>query len=581
MLRLLPKQYKSLLVGLYYLVLAVFITWPVVLHLGEAVVGSVGDNIYFVWLIRWYQRAIFELHISPLFNPWMNYPEGWNLSTTDTAFSTTLPGVAFSLLFGPTAGYNLAALLTFVLAGLSMYWWVKRLTGLRSAGLIAGTAYACLPYWGAHFLVGHLNLMGIQWFPLYFMGLYDTLANRDSKLPWKSILLTAVALGLIAFSSMYYLYFGLLITLVFVGGFFLVGGWRRLSEKTYWLRLGVQTACAVPMLLAALAPFLSLANQGELADRSWEYARMYSASPLDFFHPATSHFLLGNWVSQHFYHDLWIESSLYIGVVALVLAVIAIVRRRSFNGLNGLVLAGLLSAAAAFILALGTDLHWQGAPVTIQIPALLQGILHRDTISPVYLPAYWLFNHLPYYAKMRALMRIGVFVLVFSSMLAGLGAAWLLKRVQTPWRRTLMAAAIIALVILDFYHGPYTISPIKPRQVDIWLAEQPGQGVVAQFPPDQLEDQQVIYGFMVSQKPFIGGFFNANKPLQYQRIQPVLETFPSNESRDLLQSLGVEYIVVDSTAYSDYPATDEAIRGFGFQVLNVLGTDWVYTFAKP
>ena len=93
--RSLSERSKSLLVVLYYVALGVFITWPVVLHLGQAVVGSIGDNIYFIWLIRWYQRAIFELHIPPLFNPWMNYPEGWNLSTTDTAFSTTLPGVAF------------------------------------------------------------------------------------------------------------------------------------------------------------------------------------------------------------------------------------------------------------------------------------------------------------------------------------------------------------------------------------------------------------------------------------------------------------------------------------------------------
>jgi hypothetical protein len=35
--------------------------------MGHSVVGSIGDNIYFVWLIKWFQKALFELHQSPLF----------------------------------------------------------------------------------------------------------------------------------------------------------------------------------------------------------------------------------------------------------------------------------------------------------------------------------------------------------------------------------------------------------------------------------------------------------------------------------------------------------------------------------
>lgn len=580
--RSLFERSKPWLVALYCLLLSVFITWPLARHLSKAVIGTIGDNIYFVWLIGWCQRALFELKISPLFNPWMNYPEGWNLSTTDTAFSSTLPGAVFSLIFGATAGYNLAAILTFALSGLTMYWWVRRLTGLRSAGLIAGTIFACLPYRSAHFIAGHLNLLGTQWFPLYFMGLYETLTAKQNKLPWRFIVLTVAGLGLIAFSSMYYLYMGLLISAVFVGTFFLFGGWRRLRERAYWLRLGVLSACALPVLLAALLPFLRVSGLGELADRPWQYARMYSASLADFFLPSSTHFLLGEWVSRHFYRDLWIESSLYIGAAVLALAVIAVVKHAKLNGESRLVWAALLSAAAAFILALGIDLHWQGEPVAIQLPSFLQGIFDRENISPVFLPAYWLFNHLPFFAKMRALMRIGFFTLLFLTLLAGLGAGWLLKRLNNPLFRALATIAIILVVIFEFYPGPYTqLSPVEPRQVDIWLASQPGQGAVAQFPADQLEDQQVIYGFLTSQKAFIGGFFNANKPLQFQRIQPALQTFPSIEARDMLSSLGVEFVVVDSTAYSDYQSVDQDIRKLGFEVRAVLGTDWVYGFVSP
>ncbi|MHB8089467.1 MAG: hypothetical protein ACYDH2_14590, partial [Anaerolineaceae bacterium] len=64
---------------------SVLITWPLCLHLKTSVIGGMGDNIYFVWLIRWYQKVFLEGQGHPFFNPLMNYPQGWNLSTTETA----------------------------------------------------------------------------------------------------------------------------------------------------------------------------------------------------------------------------------------------------------------------------------------------------------------------------------------------------------------------------------------------------------------------------------------------------------------------------------------------------------------
>jgi len=36
-------------------------TWPLVLHMGSALAGRIGDNIYFVWMIGWVRKALFEL----------------------------------------------------------------------------------------------------------------------------------------------------------------------------------------------------------------------------------------------------------------------------------------------------------------------------------------------------------------------------------------------------------------------------------------------------------------------------------------------------------------------------------------
>jgi len=112
--------------------------------------------------------------------------------------------------------------------------------------------------------------------------------------------------------------------------------------------------------------------------------------------------------------------------------------------------------------------------------------------------------------------------------------------------------------------------------VDVWLATQPNTGTVAQFPFDEESSQSQVYNTLVYQKPFLGGYFNSYAPEQYTRIQPVMETFPSQESVDLLKKLGVTYVVVDSSRYRSFSSIDGKIASFGLKLLNISGIEYVY-----
>jgi hypothetical protein len=301
---------------------------------------------------------------------------------------------------------------------------------------------------------------------------------------------------------------------------------------------------------------------------------MYSASPTDFILPSTDHFLFGAWVGAHFNRDLWIEGTLYIGVVAGILALVAFLRRKETRH-QALVVALLWMAAFAFLMALGTSFHWNGQELRVAVPAFLQGILHRAE-TPIPLPAYLMFKYFPFFAKMRALMRFGLFVLVATSTLAGLGAAWVIGRI-TPGRRALATVLLLALVFLDFYPGPYRqFSDVQPRPVDAWLASQPGDGAVAQFPFSEEVDQQQTYYSQFHGKPFIGGFFAAFLPPQYARVKPVLDTFPSPESAALLKQLGVAYVLVDTAAYPGYEQAKPSIEALGLKEVTQQGAEVVY-----
>lgn len=560
-------------VWVYFTALAVLMTWPLALRMGDSIVGSIGDNIYFVWMIGWVKRALFDLHTNP-FNVWfLNYPEGWSLAYTEITPAQLLLAVPFSLLGGPTFGYNAALLLTFILSGVSMFLWVRHLTGRWEASLVAGTIFAFLPYRFAHFLIGHLNLTGTQWFPIYFWGFCDLLQAREFR--WKPALLAGVGLGLIALTSQYYLYMSLLISAFMAFVYLIFLNRKQLTSRSFWKGVGAAVLAALPLVGVAVAPFVLLAQQGGLPDRNLGIVRMYSASPTDFFLPSTDHFLWGRWIGTHFNRDVWVEGTLYIGAVALVLALIAWWRRKQ-SGQAHLMLMLLWGAALAFLLAMGTDFHWLSQPVTLTLPEFLARLLHRSGEVPLALPGYFLFLHFPFYAKLRAFMRFGIFVLVFSSAAAGLGTAWLLKE-KVGHKAALLTALLLALVILDFYPGPYTtFAKVEARPVDAWLANQPGKGALVQFPFSEEEDQEQTYYTLFHGKPYVGGFFNAFPPVQYARIKPEMAGFPDEKSAVLLKQLGVQYVLVDTKQYPDMKDVRLKCEGLGMQYVTQQGDEAVF-----
>lgn len=575
-MKLIIKKFRLLFVFLYFCATTCFMTYPIAFHLKDSVIGGMGDDIYFVWLVRWYQKVFVGGNWHPFFNPWMNYPQGWNLSTTDTSLATALPGVPFSLWLGPIAGYNIAMLITFVFSGLFMYLWVHHLSHSQAAGLLAGTIFAFAPNHMAHFIAGHLNLCGIQWFPLYFWGLYDML-NPHQKFDWRSVLLMSFGLSAIAFTSMYYLYMTLLISAAFVLSYLFFTRFKFLRNKQFWLQLAVAVLIAIPFLYVALRPFISLSDAGVIASRSMEYASMYSASPTDFFIPSSDHFLWGKEISRLFDRSLWMEGSLYIGVVGFVLTLLALLQNKNSNH-RWLIWSGMIVIIVSFVLALGINLHWNNRVVIAQVPALLQPLLHRST-TVINLPDAWLFIHLPFFDKMRALMRFGTFALVFVPVLAGLGFNLIQKGLSTH-KNTLLSTCCILIVFFDFYPGSYAgqLSQPQPRAVDLWLANQPGQGAVVQMPFIQSTDQAQLYYTLFYNKPFVGGFFNANQPPQYQNIQSTLDQFPEANSVELLRKLKVEYIVVDKNSYSDFSAVQEMCSHLGLIQLTDLEGQAVFTF---
>ncbi|MFV2044807.1 MAG: hypothetical protein ACC700_16425 [Anaerolineales bacterium] len=563
----------GLLAAVFFLLTLAF-TWPLLKEMGRAVVGQYGDNLYFIWLIGWTEKAIFEQHQSPLVSYLLNFPEGWRLASTESTLLMVLTGLPFSLLGGPTLGYNASVIISFLLSGVFTGYWVARLTGSTWSGIVSGTIFAFAPFRMSHFLVGHLNILGTQWLVLYFMAMFEVLAGTGRVRLWMVIAITS--LGLIALTSNYYLYMTLVLSVPYV----LAGAaLLRPPEASYGkslFRSSTVLLLAAPIVLIGVAPYLLAAVEGYLPVRPLGLSGMYSASPTDYLLPFTGHPLWGDSVGYRFDRSLWPEATLYLGVVSSLLALVAIVKRKTTSLGSNKMAFFVVIAIAAFILSLGSQFRWLSQPVIVELPQALS-FLRSDDGSSLAMPGLLLYRYLPFYDSMRVAMRYAVYVILFVSLLAGSGAAWILSRSRLGLRVPI-AIALVGLVILDFLPPAWSFTEVKGRAVDDWLAAQPNTGAVAQFPLEIARDQEQLYYTLVHSKPIIAPHVDFDTP-QFIRVESSLKEFPAAESIETLRELGVRYVLVDGNWYSERHLLDDiqlALADQGVKLINKVGDQYVY-----
>lgn len=550
-------------VGVYFLLTTAVFTWPLLLRMRNSIVGDYGDNLYFIWLIGWFQKALFTLHQSPLTSDLINFPEGWNLASTEMTPVMVLTGVPFSVLMGPIFGYNASVLASFALTGFILCFWVYRMTGKLMAGIMAGTAFAFSGFRVSHYIAGHLNLLGTQWLVLYFMSLYEALELSPRSRAW--VVVGGISLGLISLTSQYYLYMSIVLTVAFVALHALLRGPRFILRKSYAANLLGVLLIAAPIVVLAEVPYLKAAASGQLPIRTVEIASRYSASPTDYLLPSNRNPVLGDWVDYHFDRSLWIETSLYLGIAVSLSALVALLIPGDKVGGKATRFHLLLLAFTSFVLSLGTTLRWFSQEVSLRLPAPL-GWLDAGDGSSIHLPGYLLYQFLPYYTSLRVPARYGVYVLLFTSVLAGLGFAYLMTH-GSRRRRALVVGALLAVMIIEYLPWRPRFAVVEGREVDYWLGAQPGNDAVVQFPPHDSDSEALIYYTLIHGKPTVNGFDDSGTPL-HEEIMSSLSDIPDKASIDLLRSIGVRYVIVDAAWYDEIDALDDLEEAF-----SILGVD--------
>lgn len=559
----------------YFVILTVAMTWPLVLRMGNAIAGKHGDSLLFIWLIGWAQKSLFTLHQSPLFTSLINYPEGWRPATTEITPAMVLTGLPFSLLGGPVLGYNMSLLLSFASSGFIICWWVYRVTGRLVAGLIAGTIFAFSSYRVAHFIAGHLNLLGTQWLALYFMSLYEVLESSPKSRVW--VIVGGVSLGLVSWTSQYYLYMTLVLSVLFVLIHALVRGPRFVLQRGYALRFLKILVISAPMLILAEYPYFKVVSAGGLPIRDVADAIRNSAGVADFLLPTTWNNFAGEFVAGHFDRSLWIESSLYLGVGVLAMALLALVMPGDETAPRATRVHMAILAAVALVLSLGPELQCFSGDANPRLPSALGWILETCDVS-IQSPVALLYRHLPFYTSVRVPARYGVYVILLLCVLAGSGIAALLSS-GPKLRRSALTALLLVVLAFDLEPWRVGFSTVEGREVDYWLAAEPGGGAVVELPTDGRDTRLYAYYGLIHGRPIFGGQNIVSYPLDEQ-INAALGGIPDRDDLALLRSVGAQYIVVDTGLYDEIYALDdfeEAMVELGVRRAVTLDNYDVYT----
>jgi hypothetical protein len=519
-----------------FVVLTAALTWPAVFHLRDRIIGGfAGDNFHYLWELWYVAHAVFDLHTSPLFDPDIYVPYGFDLiKNQDLSPGTVLLFLPLTRLAGDIVSYNVIILLSFALTAFGTFLLARELWSSRAGGLLAGIGVGFCAYRFVH-AEGHLSIVSTQWIPFFFLYLEKTLRRPNLR----NGAITGFFYALCALATWYYASAVPIAAVLYL--LFRIRWWRDRQQVLPLFKPGlVAIAVAMVIVLPFAVPY-AIAALTAMTPRPLTESQAFSASVADFFIPSIHHPLWGHWMWQHWRggaNGRWLsEWEVYLGGVLLSLAILGAFVWKD----RRMILVLLTLACGASVLAFGPSLY-------LVHPECVPGAENLAPLSPVTLPVSIL-SHIPPFSFLRAWSRMGFFVQLAVSLLAAAGLAYLLEtlgRAHAAWRLLIISAALGA-TLLDGLAIPLGMQTVAPRAVDRWMAAQPEKFTVMEYPiQNHAYSGPAMYSTRLNGKRIVMGYASFPPNLAYW---PTLSLFPAQVTLDLLQAWQTKYVLVDENLY--------------------------------
>jgi len=527
---------KRALPVLWFLTLALLVTWPVVLHPVEQVVGhaqtSTGAH---VWVLWWAQNHLQQVHTDLIFFP-------YGADVIQLYGSDLLGPVLLGRLpLPPTTLHNLWAWVLLTIGGLGTYLLCRHRGASTAGALLGGTVFTTAPFFQHELLNGTTEIVAAGLLPWLAWALI-TLLERPSLGRGAAV---GLATGLAVLASAYNLFFAVLLGLC-------VLVWRvATSTEPLFSRALVKAgavAAAVAGLFAVPLAWLQLGHGAkEVYARRADWTNPELALPdsfaslLDWVDPRAAEIPFDMAYPGGVIFEYWTTKTVYLGLAALVLAAVAFARRRGDGLFLGVLLTGVLVGMGAWLRLDTEPLTVLGA--NIGLPSqLLAKALPGFVVTAVHSYRY--------------------------ASLAVLGLAVLCALALRRWRFVLPAALIVLLDAVVFSPVPWpaatTTLPGGPA-LEHLAAAPSGAVLVAPIEGEHLGDLSLSLILQtVHNKPFQDGGIHrragADATLLFEGNQAVeaLAAFggpvlPGPEARaaclEHLRGLGYGYVLVRASSH--------------------------------
>src|SRR5512136_1130799 len=112
-----PNGRKHWIVLIAYAVIALGMTWPLVLTLTSAIPGVEGDATSFVWAFGWAKTALIDLHVNPFRTDFVYYPLGGATQLMWAVSLIAFISIPLQYLFGLITAYNILYLAATIITG--------------------------------------------------------------------------------------------------------------------------------------------------------------------------------------------------------------------------------------------------------------------------------------------------------------------------------------------------------------------------------------------------------------------------------------------------------------------------------
>jgi hypothetical protein len=552
------------LVLAFYAVWTVVATYPLARHPSNNI-DNWGDPLLNVWIIAWdlhqLGREPLRLFDAPIF-----YPAHNTLALSEILIVQAveaMPIVALTHNF--VLAYNLIVLASYVLGGFGAYLLLRHALP-AGASLVGGAVYAYSFYRVGEY--SHVQILSAQWIPFAILALL-VLWERQR---WRDAGLLTLFLVLQVLSSFY---LGLFLTAAV--GFvviWLVATSRRRPSWTFVIRLAAAGALSLLVVLPFSIPYFQVVRELGLV-RSIDDAIGGSATLQNYLAVPSTSVLYGSPTLPVVAH-MTTDETLFPGIIPIGLALIG--------------------------LAFGRQRRWSSFFLWLTIFGLIFSFGPRYRINPanndgIPLPYGLLYAYVPGFQSIRVVGRLGVVTTLGIAGLASLGAAFILKRVESR-KHWFFAVPLALLVAAETLAVPTRMTPVETASsippVYQWLAARPDDAPALELPtiesrylavsPELERQGHEQYLSIFHWHPTPSGYSGFEPPLFWSVIREA-KAFPTDESVGFLQGMGVRYIIFhqDQYAADRWRQIADRLGQFGTQLQPVatFGPDSVYQFAEP